>query len=118
MSFPNYPDKHKLVSLLNAEDLVGNISSPSNQASATVAQDTFAPVVNVTSPGSFATVTGTVTGIGAAGSVGVETWAERGVGAASATAAVSPEATRARATTRRPSSSCPTAGCWRRRGSR
>jgi len=47
--------------VVTAQDLGGNISAPSNEASATVLQDIFAPVVNVTGPGSYATVTGSVT---------------------------------------------------------
>jgi hypothetical protein len=44
--------------VVTAADLVGNVSGPSNEATATLAQDIFAPVVDVTYPSSFATVTG------------------------------------------------------------
>lgn len=47
--------------VVTAHDLNGNISSPSNQASGTVSRDDFAPVVNITSPRSFATVSGWTT---------------------------------------------------------
>src|SRR2546428_8849122 len=47
--------------VVTAQDLVGNISAPSNDASATVLQDIFAPFVDVTAPASYATVNGAVT---------------------------------------------------------
>jgi hypothetical protein len=47
--------------VVTAQDLVGNISAPSNEASATVLQDIFAPFVDVTAPASYATVNGAVT---------------------------------------------------------
>jgi hypothetical protein len=45
---------------VTAQDLNGNISAPSNQASGTISRDDFAPVVNITSPASYATVTGNI----------------------------------------------------------
>jgi Domain of unknown function (DUF1929)/Malectin domain/Bacterial Ig-like domain/Bacterial Ig domain len=44
-----------------AEDAAGNISQPSNEASATVTGDTTAPTVSITAPTGGSTVSGTVT---------------------------------------------------------
>src|SRR5262249_21188032 len=46
---------------VTAEDTVGNISAPSNQASATVVADTTPPTVAITSPANLATVSGALT---------------------------------------------------------
>ena len=46
--------------LVTAQDQVGNVSQPSNEASASVSGDTTPPVVSLTAPGSGATVSGTV----------------------------------------------------------
>jgi hypothetical protein len=57
--------------LAAAEDAAGNISAPSNQSSAAVA-DTTAPTVSITSPAAGATASGTTTvTAGAADNVGV-----------------------------------------------
>jgi hypothetical protein len=47
--------------LVTAEDVAGNVSAPSNQASATIAGDTTPPTVTLTAPVPGATVSGTIT---------------------------------------------------------
>jgi uncharacterized repeat protein (TIGR01451 family) len=47
--------------LVTAQDVVGNISAPSNQATAIVLADTTAPTVTMTAPAQSATVTGSIT---------------------------------------------------------
>jgi galactose oxidase-like protein/Big-like domain-containing protein len=47
--------------LVTARDAAGNISAPSNEASATATDDTTAPAVTITSPAAGATVFGTIT---------------------------------------------------------
>ena len=47
--------------LVTAEDAAGNLSAPSNQASATATTDSSAPTVAITSPANGTTVSGTIT---------------------------------------------------------
>src|SRR5262249_38243041 len=47
--------------LVTASDAAGNVSPPSNEASAVVQPDTTPPAVSLTSPAAGATVSGTVT---------------------------------------------------------
>jgi hypothetical protein len=46
--------------VVTAQDIAGNVSGPSNEASVTVSADTTAPTVTITSPAEMATVSGTI----------------------------------------------------------